>query len=94
MKESYSTVLVRPHEVSKKASLAFSFSLSLSRSLSLSLFLSLSLVRNLLSKSDPQYKGTSLIRERTFPGPDTRLQPGALWCSQGGGRFLVREVPL
>jgi len=38
----------------------------------------------------PVYKGTSLIRKRTFLGPYSRPKPVVL----GGGRFLMSEVPL
>ena len=36
------------------------------------------------------YKGTSLIRNSAPLGPYSR----ALWWSQGGGLFLMSEVPL
>ena len=40
------------------------------------------------------YRGTALIRNRPPLGPCSRPMPGALWCSQRGGRFLMGEVPL
>ena len=42
----------------------------------------------------PPYRGTSLIRNRRPLGPYRRTMPRALWGSQGGGRFLLSEVPL
>ena len=38
--------------------------------------------------------GTSLIRNSAPLGPYSKTMPRALWCSQGGGRFLMSEVPL
>jgi len=40
------------------------------------------------------YRDTSLIRERTPPGPYSRSLPEVLLGSQGGGCFLMSEVPL
>ena len=40
------------------------------------------------------YRGTSLIRIRTPLGPYRRPMPRVLGGSQGGGRFLMGEVPL
>ena len=40
------------------------------------------------------YRGISLIRKRTPPGPFRRPMPRVLGGSQGGGRFLMGEVPL
>ena len=40
------------------------------------------------------YRGTSLIRKRTPLGPYRRPMPKVLGGSQGGGRFLMGEVPL
>jgi hypothetical protein len=40
------------------------------------------------------YSVTSLMRKRLPPGPYSRHMPRALWWSQGGGRFLMSEVPL
>ena len=40
------------------------------------------------------YRGTSLIRKRTPLGPYRRPTPRVLGGSQGGGRFLMGEVPL
>ena len=41
-----------------------------------------------------RYRGTSLIRKRLPLGPYRRPTPRVLWGSQGGGRFLMGEVPL
>ena len=40
------------------------------------------------------YRGTLLIRKRPPLGPYNSPMPRALWGSWGGGRFLMREVPL
>jgi len=40
------------------------------------------------------YRGTSLIRNSLSLGPYSRTVPRALWWSEGGGRFLMSEVPL
>jgi hypothetical protein len=40
------------------------------------------------------YRGTSLIRKRTPLGTCRRPMPRFLEASQGGGRFLMGEVPL
>ena len=40
------------------------------------------------------YRGTSLIRKRTPLGPCRRPMPRVVGGSQGGGRFLMSEVPL
>jgi len=40
------------------------------------------------------YRGTSLIRNIAPLGPFSRNMPRAIWWSQGGGLFLMREVPL
>ena len=40
------------------------------------------------------YRGTSLIRKHPFLGPYSRAMPRALWWSEGGGCFLMSEVPL
>ena len=40
------------------------------------------------------YRGTSLIRKRAPLGHYSRTMPRALWWSQGGGRFLMSEVPM
>jgi hypothetical protein len=40
------------------------------------------------------YRVTSLIRNRRSLGPYSRTMPRALWGSQGGGRFVMIEVPL
>ena len=40
------------------------------------------------------YKGTSLIINSAALGPYSRTAPRALWCSYGGGLFLMSEVPL
>ena len=40
------------------------------------------------------YKGTSLTRKRNPLGPYHRPLPRVLGGSQGGGRFLMGEVPL
>ena len=40
------------------------------------------------------YRGTSLIRNGLPLGPYSRTRPRALWWSQGGGQFLMSEVPL
>ena len=39
-------------------------------------------------------RGNPLTRKRTSLGPYNRTTPGALWGSEGGGRFLMIEVPL
>ena len=51
---------------------------------------------SLLPKARPLYtvQGTSLIRNCRPLGPYSRPVPRALWWSQGGGRFLMSEVPL
>ena len=41
-----------------------------------------------------QYRSTSLIRKRPPLGPYRRPIPRVIWGSQGGGRFLMGEVPL
>jgi len=43
---------------------------------------------------EPLYRGTLLIRKRTPLGPYRRPMPRVLGWSLGGGRFLIREVPL
>jgi len=40
------------------------------------------------------YRGTSPIRNSADLGPYSRAIPRALWWSQGGGLFLMSEVPL
>ena len=40
------------------------------------------------------YRDTSLIRNSADLGPYSRAMPRALWWSQGGGQFLMSEVPL
>jgi len=40
------------------------------------------------------YRGTSLIRKRSPLGPYRRAIPRVLGGSEGGGRFLMGEVPL
>ena len=40
------------------------------------------------------YRGTSLIRNTPLLGPYSRTIPRVLWRSQGGGLFLMSEVPL
>ena len=40
------------------------------------------------------YRGTSLIRITPLIGPYSRTIPRVLWWSQGGGLFLMSEVPL
>ena len=40
------------------------------------------------------YRGTSLTRKRTPLGPYSRPMPRVVWVSQGGGRFLMGEIPL
>ena len=40
------------------------------------------------------HRGTSLIRNSASLGPYGRTAPRALWWSQGGGLFLMSEVPL
>ena len=42
----------------------------------------------------PSYRGTSLIRNHTIPGPSSRPMHRALWCSLGGRQFLMSEVPV
>jgi len=41
-----------------------------------------------------EYRGTSLIRNRTPLGSYSRTMPRVLWWSYGGGHFLMSEVPL
>ena len=41
-----------------------------------------------------RYRGTSPIRKRTPLGPYRRPMPRILGGSEGGGRFLMGEVPL
>jgi len=41
-----------------------------------------------------KYRGTSLIRNNAPSEPNSRAMPRASWSSQGGGRFLMSEVPL
>ena len=45
-------------------------------------------------KHGPSYRGTSLIRNSAPLGPYSRTMPRALWWSEGGGLFLMIEVPL
>jgi len=40
------------------------------------------------------YRGTSLIGNSAPLGPYSRTMPGALWKPEGGGLFLMSEVPL
>jgi len=40
------------------------------------------------------YRGTSLTRNSAPLGPYSRTMPRALWWSEGGGLFLMSEVPL
>ena len=40
------------------------------------------------------YRVTSLIRDRHPVGPYSRAMPRVLGGSQGGGRFLMGEIPL
>jgi len=40
------------------------------------------------------YRGTAPMRKRTPLGPYRRPTPRVLGGSQGGGRFLMSEVPL
>ena len=40
------------------------------------------------------YRCTSLISITPLPGPYSRTIPRVLWWSQGGGLFLMSEVPL
>ena len=39
------------------------------------------------------YRGTSLVRNSAPLAPYSRTMPRALWWSQGGGLFLMSEVP-
>ena len=48
----------------------------------------------LLTSEAPLYRGTSLTKQRTPLGPYRRLMPRVLRGSEGGGRFLMGEVPL
>ena len=41
-----------------------------------------------------RYRGTSIIRKRPPLGPYCRPMPRVLGGSEGGGRFLMSEVPL
>ena len=43
---------------------------------------------------EPEYRGASLIRQRTPLGPYRRPMPRVLGGSEGGGRFFMGEVPL
>ena len=47
-----------------------------------------------IMRRNPPYRGTSLIRNRLLPGPYSRTMPRALWCSWGGGRFFISQIPL
>jgi hypothetical protein len=47
-----------------------------------------------LAAGSSTYRGTSLIRNSADLGPYSRVMPRALWWSQGGGLFLMSEVPL
>jgi len=40
------------------------------------------------------YRGTSLIRNRPPLRPYCMAMSRALWWSEGGGQFLISEVPL
>ena len=40
------------------------------------------------------YRGTSLIRNSTQPGPYSRTMPRALWWPWWRGEVLMSEVPL
>ena len=42
----------------------------------------------------PRYRETSLVRNCAPPGPYSRIITRFLWWSQGGGLFLMIEVPL
>ena len=42
----------------------------------------------------PSHRGTLLIRNSAHTGPYSRTLPRALWWPQGGGLFLMSEVPL
>ena len=46
-----------------------------------------------LAGERPMYRGTSLKGKRTLLGPYRRLMPGVIGGLQGGGRFLMGEVP-
>ena len=47
-----------------------------------------------LLSADASYRGASLIRNCAPLGPYSRIMPRALWWANGGGRFIVSEVPL
>ena len=40
------------------------------------------------------YRGTSLMKNMPFLGPYSKTLSRVLWWSQGGGLFLMSEVPL
>ena len=40
------------------------------------------------------YRGISLIRNKPPLGPYSRTMPRALRWSEGGGQFIISEVPL
>ena len=45
-------------------------------------------------RENPEYRGTSLIRNSAPVGPYSRTIPRALWWSQGVEPFLMSEAPL
>ena len=40
------------------------------------------------------YRGTSLTRNTPLLGPYSTTTPRVIWWSQGGGMFLMNDVPL
>ena len=43
---------------------------------------------------DEEYRGISLMRNTPLPGPCSRTIPRVPWWPQGGGLFVMSEVPL
>ena len=51
-------------------------------------------IRNVHGPASPAYRGTLLIRDSAPLGPYCRPMPRVLGRSQGGGLFLMCEVPI
>ena len=51
-------------------------------------------IRGFTEPQQAVYEDTLLIRQHLHIGPSIGLMPRASWGSQGGGCFLVGEVPL
>ena len=60
----------------------------------MSLLATSGIVEAMLLEEGLSYRATSLIRNRAPLGPYSRIMPRALWWSDGGGLFLMSEVPM